>query len=148
MVTQTEIPPRIRPNGDDGYFEELTKAIFRAGFSWRVVREKWPAFQQAFNGFNLETVASYGQEDIDRLFNDAGIVRNRRKILGAIDNAAHMLELVEEHGSFFRYLRSLDGLDYYKRVATLTAQFAGLGRTGVFVFLHCVDEQTPDWKDR
>ena len=148
MVTQTEIPPRIRPNGDDGYFEELTKAIFRAGFSWRVVREKWPAFQQAFNGFNLETVASYGQGDIDRLFNDAGIVRNRRKILGAIDNAAHMLELVEEHGSFFRYLRSLDGLDYYQRVAMLTAQFAGLGRTGAFVFLHCVDEQTPDWKDR
>ena len=93
MVTQIEIPDRLRPEGDNGYFEELTKAIFRAGFSWRVIREKWPAFQTAFNGFNLETVASYGQEDIDRLFNDASIVRNRRKILGAIDNAARMLEL-------------------------------------------------------
>ena len=148
MVTQTEIPSRIRPDGDDGYFEELTKAIFRAGFSWRVVREKWPAFQRAFNGFNLEAVASYGQENIDRLFNDASIVRNRRKILGAIDNAARMLELVEEHGSFYRYLRSLDGLDYYKRVAALAGQFVGLGRTGAFVFLHCVDEETPDWQDR
>lgn len=61
MVTQIEIPDRLRPDGDDGYFEELTKAIFRAGFSWRVIRQKWPAFQMAFNGFNLERVASYGQ---------------------------------------------------------------------------------------
>ena len=41
MVTQIEIPPRLRPDGDNGYLEELTKAIFRSGFSWRVGREKW-----------------------------------------------------------------------------------------------------------
>ena len=104
MVRQSETLSRIRPDGDNGYFEELTKAIFWSGFNWRVVHEKWPAFQQAFDGFNLETVASYGQEDIDRLSNDGSIVRNRRKILGAIDNARRTLELVEEHGSFFRYL--------------------------------------------
>ena len=59
MFRQSETLSRIRPDGDDGYFEELTKAIFQAGFRWQVVREKWPAFQQAFNGFNLEMVASY-----------------------------------------------------------------------------------------
>ena len=148
MTTEVEMLPRIRPEGDDGYFEELTKAIFQAGFRWQVVREKWPAFQQAFNGFNLEVVARFGQEDIDRLCNDASIVRNRRKILGAIDNAARMLKLVEEHGSFFRYLRSLDGLDYYETAAALTGQFVGLGRSGAFVFLYCIDEETPDWRDR
>ncbi len=148
MVRQSETLSRIRPDGDNGYFEELTKAIFRSGFNWRVVHEKWPAFQQAFDGFNLETVAFYGQEDIDRLSNDRSIVRNRRKILGTIDNARRTLELVEEHGSFLRYLRSLDGLDYHETVAALTGQFVGLGRTGAFVFLRCVDEETPDWQDR
>ena len=53
MVTQIEIPPRVRPVGDSGYLEELTKAIFRSGFSWRVVREKWDAFRRAFGGVTL-----------------------------------------------------------------------------------------------
>lgn len=148
MVTQIEIPPRVRPNGDNGYFEELTKAIFRSGFSWRVVRQKWPDFQQAFDGFDLNSVASYQREDITRLFNDGSIVRNRRKIMGTIDNAGQMLELAREYGSFYHYLRSLDTLDYYERVAVLIGQFIGLGRTGAFVFLHCVDEETPNWHDR
>ncbi len=58
MVTQIEIPSRIRPDGDSGYLEELTKAIFRVGFSWRVVREKWDAFRQAFDGFDMDRVAA------------------------------------------------------------------------------------------
>jgi hypothetical protein len=59
-----------------------------------------------------------------------------------------MISLIDEHGSFHGYLRSLDGLDYYERVKELTGQFAGLGRTGAFVFLHCVNEETPNWHDR
>ena len=69
-------------------------------------------------------------------------------LLGTVDNARTILQLSEEHGSFRDYLRSLDHLDYYQRVKTLTGQFWGLGRTGAFVFLHCVDEPTPNWHDR
>ena len=148
MVTQIEIPPRVRPDGDSGYLEELTKAIFRAGFSWRVVREKWDAFRRAFDGFNLDRVAAYEAADIARLFNDPRIVRNRRKITGTVENARRMRELARQHGSFHNYLRSLDSLDYHQRVRVLTTHFYGLGRTGAFVFLHCVDEETPDWHDR
>ena len=148
MVTQIEIPPRVRPDGDSGYLEELTKAIFRAGFSWRVVREKWDGFRRAFDGFNLDRVAAYEAADIARLFNDPRIVRNRRKITGTVENARRMRELARQHGSFHNYLRSLDSLDYHQRVRVLTTHFYGLGRTGAFVFLHCVDEETPDWQDR
>ena len=148
MVTQIEIPPRFRPDNDSGYLEELTKAIFRSGFSWRVVREKWDAFLRAFDGFDLDQVAAYDGVDLDRLFNDTSIVRNRRKILGTVKNAGQMLELARQHGSFYGYLRTLDSLDYYHRVHVLTGQFSGLGRTGAFVFLHCVDEETPAWDDR
>ncbi len=148
MVTQIEIPPRVRPDADSGYLEELTKAIFRSGFSWRVVREKWDAFRRAFDGFNLDRVAAYEGADLARLFNDPRIVRNRRKITGTVENARRMRELARQHGSCYNYLRSLDSLDYHQRVRVLTAHFYGLGRTGAFVFLHCVDDETPDWHDR
>ena len=59
-----------------------------------------------------------------------------------------MLDLSDEHGSFRNYLRSLDQMDYYQRVKVLTSQFRGLGRTGAFVFLHCVNEPTPGWEQR
>ena len=143
-----EVPPKVTPDGDRGYLEELTRAIFRSGFSWRVVRDKWDNFRDSFDGFDPKKVANYGVEDIDRLFNDAGIIRNRRKILATSDNATTMLELIATHGSFHNYLRSLDHLDYYAKVKVLTAQFSWLGRTSAFVFLHCVNEETPGWAAR
>ncbi len=148
MRALVEIPPRIAPSDDSGYLEELTKAIFRSGFSWRVVRQKWPNFQKAFDGFDVGKVAGYGVEEISRLFEDPGIVRNQRKILGTVENAGIVLELAQQHGTFRDYLRSLDHLDYRERVKELTGRFRGLGRTGAFVFLYCVDEPTPDWQDR
>ena len=143
-----EVPPKVSPDTDAGYLEELTKAVFRAGFNWQVIRQKWDNFRSSFDGFELIRVASYGVEDLTRLFNDAGIVRNQRKILGTVENARTMLDLADEHGSFSNYLRTLDNLDYYQRVKVLTSHFRGLGRTSAFVFLHCVNEPTPSWQDR
>jgi hypothetical protein len=60
-----EIPPRKKPSGDNGYFEELTKAIFQAGFSWRVIRDKWSNFQRAFDQFDIAAIAGYGEPDVD-----------------------------------------------------------------------------------
>ena len=148
MQRIVEVPPRITPADDRGYFEEITKAIFRSGFSWRVISQKWDSFRGAFDGFDIEKVAGYGPDDAERLPTDSGIVRNRRKIAATIDNARTMLTLAAEHGSFAGYLRSLDGVDYRQRVKALTGQFAGLGPTGTFVFLHCVNEETADWHDR
>lgn len=143
-----EVPPQVSPKDDAGYLEELTKAVFRAGFNWRVIRQKWDNFLSSFDGFDLFKVASYGMEDLTRLFNDASIVRNQRKILATVENARTMLDLADEHGSFSSYLRTLDNLDYYQRVKVLTNHFRGLGRTSAFVFLHCVNEPTPGWHDR
>ena len=148
MGRTLERPPKISPEGDDGYFEELTKAVFRAGFSWPVIREKWDGFVKSFDQFHLDRVAAYGPDDLERLFEDRSIVRNRRKIAATVENARTMLDLIQEHGSFHAHLRSLDHLDYYSRVKGLTRPFAGLGRTSAFVFLHCVNEETPAWQDR
>jgi DNA-3-methyladenine glycosylase I len=143
-----EIPERKKPADDNGYLEELTRAIFQAGFSWRVIRDKWPNFQQSFDGFDVEAVAGYGEPDIERLMADAGIVRNRRKIEATIHNARTIWELSQGHGTFHTYLRSLDGVDYAARRQELSRRFKNLGPTGVFTFLWCVDEEVPTWEDR
>jgi DNA-3-methyladenine glycosylase I len=143
-----EIPERRKPADDAGYLEELTKAIFQAGFSWRVIRDKWPNFQRAFDGFQVEAVAGYGEPDVERLVSDAGIVRNRRKIEATIHNARTLWALSQQHRTFHAYLRSLDDMDYAGRRKELSKRFKNLGPTGVFVFLWCGDEEVPDWEDR
>ncbi|GAB4569780.1 MAG: hypothetical protein Kow0047_23140 [Anaerolineae bacterium] len=148
MPRAIEVPERRRPETDAGYLEQMTKAIFQAGFSWDVIRAKWPNFQAAFDGFDIDRVAAYDVEDVDRLLADPGIVRNGRKIMATIENARIMRELIAQHGSFYNYLRTLDGLSYEERKRILTRQFKHLGRTGCFVFLWCVDEPVPSWDER
>ncbi len=148
MPLVPEIPPRITPDDDAGYLEEMTKAIFRAGFSWRVINDKWPQFQEAFHRFEVAKVANYGPPDLERLQGDPGLVRNRRKLEATVTNAQRILELIDQHGSFHSYLRTIDHLPYPDRVEVLTSQFHHLGRTGAFVFLHCVNEPTPHWENR
>jgi 3-methyladenine DNA glycosylase Tag len=143
-----EIPPRSTPSDDNGYLEQMTKAIFQAGFSWQVVNDKWPNFQQAFDNFDVDRVAAYGPEDVDRLLSDSGIVRNGRKIEATISNAIQLQAIGREFGSFAGYLRSLDDLPYRERQKALSKRFKNLGRTGVFVFLWCVNEDVPDWEER
>ena len=148
MPQTIEIPQRARPQGDAGYLEQMTKAIFQAGFSWPVIRNKWPDFQAAFEGFEIDRVASYDHLEVERLLNDASIVRNARKILATIENARIMQTLVAEHGSFCAYLRTLDDGTYQERKKILTATFRHLGPTGCFVFLYSVDEEVPSWNER
>ncbi|MGH9274907.1 MAG: DNA-3-methyladenine glycosylase I [Acidimicrobiales bacterium] len=68
---------------------------FQAGLSWITILRKRPAFQAAFEGFDPEVVAGYGDREIDRLLGDAGIVRHRGKIEATIANARAVLELDE-----------------------------------------------------
>ena len=148
MAHGHEIPPRVKPADDSGYLEMLTKAVFQSGFSWMVIRQKWPDFQQAFEGFNVQRVASYGDADLERLLADPGIVRNRRKVTATIQNARTMVDLADEHSSFHGYLRTLDSFPYAQKRKLLVDQFANLGPTGLFVFLWLVDEPVPEWEER
>ena len=148
MAHGHEIPPRTKPADDNGYLEMLTKAVFQSGFSWMVIRQKWPDFQRAFEGFNVQRVASYGDADLERLLADPGIVRNRRKVTATIENARTMVDLADEHGSFHGYLRTLDSLPYPQKRKRLVDQFHSLGPTGLFAFLWMVDEPVPEWEER
>lgn len=86
----------IRARGaaaDRAMYERMTLEAFQSGLSWLTILRKRPAFRSAFANFDIETVASYDESDVQRLLNDAGIVRNRAKIEAAIANARAALEL-------------------------------------------------------
>ena len=94
------------PQYDDGkLFELLLLGCFQAGLSWECVLNKREAFRAAFDGFDPETVAAYGAEKTAALLSDKSIVRNRRKIAAAVQNAKIFLEIQREWGSFSRYIR-------------------------------------------
>jgi DNA-3-methyladenine glycosylase I len=148
MSAEHEHRPGQKPQRNSGYFEKLTQAVFQAGFSWKVVRSKWPNFQEAFDGFEIDRVASYDERDVERLLADEGIVRNARKIQATIENARIAQGLVAEHGSFHAYLRSLDGLSWQKRRKALSKTFKYFGPTGVYFFLWSIGEEVPPWEER
>jgi DNA-3-methyladenine glycosylase I len=85
-------------HGDVALFEKLSLEGFQSGLSWIVVLRKRPAFRAAFAGFQPERVAAFGDEDVQRMLGDAGIVRNRQKIEAVISNARAVAALRERDG--------------------------------------------------
>ena len=89
---------------DSSLFERLTLEINQAGLSWLTILKKRESFHDAYDRFDPEIVARYGDADRARLLADAGIIRNRLKIDATIENAKRLLALRESHGSFAAWL--------------------------------------------
>nr|WP_322623710.1 DNA-3-methyladenine glycosylase I [uncultured Flavobacterium sp.] len=88
---------------DDTLFEFLLLETFQAGLSWITILRRRESFAKAFDNFDYKKIAQYGQDDIDRLMADPGIIRNRLKVLAAITNAQNYMKVQEEFGSFSKY---------------------------------------------
>lgn len=80
---------------EQGVFERLSLEAFQSGLSWLTILRKRDAFREAFAGFDIESVAAFGDVDIARLLADEGIIRNRAKITATIANARAILDLHE-----------------------------------------------------
>jgi DNA-3-methyladenine glycosylase I len=80
-------------HGDQAIFERLCLEAFQSGLSWLTILRKRENFRKAFAGFDIASVAAFGDTDVARLLADAGIVRNRAKVSAAITNARAALEL-------------------------------------------------------
>lgn len=89
---------------DQRIFEFLILEGMQAGLSWKLILNKRENFRRAFRGFDPAKVAKFTARDVTRLLGDAGIIRNRLKILGAINNARRFLEVQQEFGTFDRYI--------------------------------------------
>lgn len=124
------------PLSDDaGLFERLTLEINQAGLSWLTILKKREAFRRAFDAFDIDTVASYGAVERERLLGDAGIIRNRLKIDAVIENARRLVDIRSEYGSFSGWLDAHHPLTKPEWVALFKRTFRFTGGEIVGEFL-------------
>lgn len=94
-----------RPSYDEKHlFEMLVLESFQAGLSWYTILAKRENFRKAFANFDVKKVAAFKEKDVERLMLDAGIIRNRAKILATIGNAKAFMAVQKEFGKFSNYL--------------------------------------------
>ncbi len=101
-------------------FEVLTLESAQAGLSWYTILRKRENYRRAFDGFDPEKVARYDDRKLEALLTDPGIIRNRRKVEAAINNARRFLEVRDEFGSFDAYIwRFVDGRPIVNEIRSL-----------------------------
>ena len=91
---------------DQTLFEFLILETAQAGLSWSTILKRRENYNKAYNNFDIEKIAQYGEVKREELLNDEGIIRNKLKIDASINNAKRVLEVQEEYGSFSKYLWS------------------------------------------
>ena len=89
---------------DETIFEFLILESFQAGLSWYTILAKRENFRAAFDQFDYKKIAQYSEEKVEELIQNAGIIRNRLKILATINNAQKFMEVQKEFGSFSKYI--------------------------------------------
>lgn len=138
-------PPQITPKRLADYLEVMSKSVMQTGISWAVVDKKWPELREAFLGFDPDRLLALSEREVEALLADPRIIRNRVKVNAILHNAARMLELEQQHGTFRKYLRSKP--DYWDRAKMLGKDFKFMGDMGAFHFLYTVKEQVPDYEE-
>jgi DNA-3-methyladenine glycosylase I len=116
-------------------FERLVLEINQAGLSWGLILRKRDGLRMAYGGFDVDTVAAYGDSDRARLLADPGIIRNRLKVDAAIHNAGVIRALRDSHGGFAAWLRDHHprDRDAWVRLFKRTFRFTGGEITGEFL---------------
>lgn len=134
------ICPFVSPKkrmGDNEYFEALTGEVFQVIIGVRPVIARWSHIKHAFEGFSVEKVARFGEDDVERLMLDLSMIRNRKKIWATIRNAREFLKIKQEYGSFEKYLKSFGG-DIESLVADLDKRMHYVGAYSIRKFLGCL----------
>jgi DNA-3-methyladenine glycosylase I len=98
-----------RPVADDrAIFEKLSLEGFQSGLSWLIILRKREGFRKAFRNFDVKALSRFNERSVERLMLDAGIVRNRAKILATLNNAKRCVELVKDVGSLAAHVWSFE----------------------------------------
>ncbi len=128
--------------GTDRYLSAMALCIFRAGFVWKVVNNKWPQFETVFSGFNPLAVAHYSDEKLEELGQDARIVRNATKIRAVRDNATFILAEDATRGSFARLIAEWPPTDIVGLWRYLAEKGSRLGGNTGPMFLRTMGKDT------
>lgn len=127
---------------DDRYLAEMSKCVFRAGFVWRIVENKWPGFEQVFAGFNPDWIAMQPAEKLEEIAQDERIIRNFTKVKSVYANAVFVRDVRAEHGSFGKFLAAWPEDDIVGLWAYLKKHASRLGGSSGPYFLRFVGKDT------
>ena len=124
------------PSTDESVlFERLVLEINQAGLSWETILNKRAGFRRAFRDFDVDAVAGFGEQEVEMLLQDAGIIRNRMKVQAAIFNARRIVEMRESHGGFSAWLEAHHPLEKGDWVKLFKKNFKFVGGEIVGEFL-------------
>src|ERR1700732_3753831 len=110
-LTQPRSPGELKALTDDRYLSQMSLRIFRAGLKHSLVDAKWPAFEEVFEGFEPRRVRAMSDEALEALLGDRRLIRHWGKLKSVRDNAASMIGVEEERGSFGVWLADWPGTD-------------------------------------
>ena len=146
--TASRPPAEIAAIPDDRILAEMTRRIFYAGFSSKVIDDKWAAFETGFEGFDPNACAFMSEAHFDALLNDRSIVRNGAKIRAVQENAKFVLALQSEHGGAARFFAHWPDGDYVGLLEVLKKRASHLGGDAAARFLRAIGKPafiaTPD----
>lgn len=127
---------------DDRWLANMTQCIFQAGFVWRVIRNKWPDFEKAFEGFHPRYWAQVPPEVLESLAKDERIVRNAQKINTVPVNAQFILDISQQHGSFSKWLAQFDARNMHELYNILKKQGSRLGGNSAMYLMRMMGKDT------
>jgi 3-methyladenine DNA glycosylase Tag len=128
--------------GDNRYLSQMSLRVFRAGLKHSLVDAKWPAFEEVFAGFEPRRVRAMADETLEGLLADRRLIRHWGKLKAVRDNAAAMIAIADEHGSFGIWLARWPAGDIVGLWEALAKRFSQMGGNSGPSFLRMVGKDT------
>jgi 3-methyladenine DNA glycosylase Tag len=141
-LTKPKSPVELSAVPDDRWLSTMTRRIFQAGLKHALVDRRWPAFEAAFEGFAPAAVAAFHDEELEAMLADRGLIRHMGKLLATRHNAAAMLEIAAEHGSFARFVADWPVTAITGLWALLAKRMKQLGGNSAPAFLRMMGKDT------
>jgi 3-methyladenine DNA glycosylase Tag len=132
----------LRKTPDDRYLSLMSLRVFQAGLKHSMVEAKWPAFEEAFQGFAPARVAAMPDETVEALLHDARLIRHWGKLRSVPANAAAMRDIAAEHGGFGRWLADWPGGRVVELWDALAKRFSQMGGNSGPMFLRMAGKDT------
>ncbi len=141
-MAQPRLATELEAFGDDRYLSQMSLRIFRAGLKHSVVDAKWPAFEEVFFGFEPRRVRAMPDEALEALLGDRRLIRHWGKLKAVRDNAAAMIAIADEHGSFGTWLAGWPVTDIVGLWEALAKHFSQMGGNSGPSLLRMVGKDT------
>ncbi len=139
------IPERIEAPTVDDALAVVSRAVFQAGLSWKLIEAKWPAYVRLFEKFSASRVALFDDFDVERILADGGIVRTRKKIEATVANARALVALEVRYGGIPAYLRAFEGYDAL--AADLRGRLAFVGDLSAYYVVFRLGGDVPRFEE-